>query len=649
MKNFRRAIRDSLHHWPMLVLATLCSLGVAMLWSANIGAMYPVIQMTLEGQSLQQRIEKSLELTRAEVAQQTAAQQKIEADIAADLTGETHAEQREKLAALKHQQKKTNEALAWQEWELRTAQRFFPSDAFNTICVIMGIIVCSTLVKHLLMLANDLLIGHVSTTIVRSLRMRLFNQALGYDRKTYQAYGTSGMLASITHTADMLSNGLINFFGAAIREPLRVVACLVGAAFVCWRLLLLSALLAPLLIVVVYWFNGRVKSLARSMLGRTTGFHEVILEALSNIFTVQAYTMEEHERQRFSACTKDMQTCGIRMIFYTGMSKPFTELVGVGMIAVTVCAGAYLIVNKQTHIGFLRICDEPLAVADLMLFFSLLIGASDPLRKMSGVFTSIYGGSIAADSLYQMLDHAPSLAEPAEPVKIAHPHREIAISNVAFSYLPECPVLSEVNLRIPFGKVIAIVGANGSGKSTLIQLLCRFYDPTAGELSMDGVDYRQMALNDLRKRIALVSQHTELFNRTVLENIRYGSPEATEEEAIAAAKLAHAHDFIMGSLENGYQTIVGQGGQRLSGGQRQRIAMARAILRKPELLILDESTSQIDMASELLVRESLAQIKGTCSIVIITHREALVALADEIYEVSGGKLHASHYGLKVSA
>jgi ATP-binding cassette, subfamily B, bacterial MsbA len=407
--------------------------------------------------------------------------------------------------------------------------------------------------------------------------------------------------------------------------------------------------LAPLLIVVVYWFNGRVKGLARTMLSRTTGFHEVILESLSNIFTVQAYTMESEERKRFSHCTKDMQGNTLRMTFYMGMSKPFTELIGVGMIAVTVCAGAYLIVNQETHLFFIKICDEPLSAPDLMMFFALLVGASDPLRKMSGVFQSIYGGAIAADALYPMLDQPPVLKECATPQSVARPHAELTIRNAAFSYLPGCPLLKDINLKIPFGQTVAIVGANGSGKSTLIQLLCRFYDPQRGSIALDEVDYRELAVNDIRTRIALVSQQTELFNRSVLENIQYGSPGTTREEAIAAAKLAHAHEFITGALELGYDTIVGQSGQRLSGGQRQRIALARAILRKPEVLILDESTSQIDMASELQIRQSLAAMKGSCTIIIIAHREALVALADATYEVVDGCLRPSNYGRKATA
>jgi ABC-type multidrug transport system fused ATPase/permease subunit len=196
-------------------------------------------------------------------------------------------------------------------------------------------------------------------------------------------------------------------------------------------------------------------------------------------------------------------------------------------------------------------------------------------------------------------------------------------------------------LDIPFGKTIAILGANGSGKSTLIHLLCRYYDPTAGSLELDGIDLRDLALADIRQRITLVSQNTELFNRSVYENIRYGKPEATREEIEHAAKLAHAHDFITNALSDGYETIVGQSGQKLSGGQRQRVALARAILRKPEILILDESTSQIDMASELQIRETLQAMKGQMTILIITHREALIALADDVYTMNSGVLSLS--------
>jgi ATP-binding cassette subfamily B protein/subfamily B ATP-binding cassette protein MsbA len=326
------------------------------------------------------------------------------------------------------------------------------------------------------------------------------------------------------------------------------------------------------------------------------------------------------------------------MVFWTGVDKPFTELIGVAMVAITVCAGAYLVVNKQTHLLFLKVCDTPMSVTDLLIFFGLLIGASDPLRKLSGVSVMIYQGMVSSELLYGILNAKPVLPVPAEPKKLLGRHHQLSLKDVSFHYHPSQPVLSNVSLEIPFGKTVALLGSNGSGKSTLIQLLCRYYDPVCGSIQLDDIDLKELALTDIRQRITLVSQSTELFNRSVFDNIQYGNPNATKEEVEIAARLAHAHEFITSSLSDGYETIVGQAGQKLSGGQRQRIALARAILRKPEILILDESTSQIDMASEIQIRETLQAMKGQMTILIITHREALIALADEVYSMQAGVL-----------
>ena len=623
MKNFRKAIWDSLHHWPLILLATMFSMGVAALWGANIGALLPVIEMTLEGESTQSWLQKSIDRDQSEVKR---------------LDNPVVAERVNPNASVRIKREDLLRRIAWNERLLSWAKRMLPGTPFRTVCVIMALLVVSTVIKHLMLLASDLLVGRVSTSIVRDLRIRIFNQSLDMDRKTYQRYGTSGILATITHTSESLSNGLINFFGAAIREPLRIVACLTGAFMICPRLLMLSLVLTPALIFVIAWSNRKIKQIANGILSKTTGLHEVILESLSNIFTVQAYTMEAEERARFGVAAKSMQTAGLKMVFFSGISRPFMELVGVGMLALTVCAGSYLVLNQQTHIWKLRICNEPLAISSMLLFFGLLVGASDPLRKLSGVTTAVLTGSIAADMLYGVLEQPLAVTQKASTVSAREPHQRLKIENLSFAYEPEHQVLTSVNLEVPFGKTIVILGANGSGKSTLIQLLCRFYDPTGGRIMVDEFDYLDMSIQDIRRRITLVSQTTELFNRTVLENIRYGSPTATDNEVREAAKLAHAHDFILSALSDGYETIVGHAGQKLSGGQRQRIALARAILRKPEILILDESTSQIDMSSEIQIRQTLADLKGQFTTIIVTHREALCALADETYLMENGIL-----------
>jgi len=627
MKPFWNAIRDSLHHAPALVLATLCSVGIAFLWGSNIGALYPVVEMTLNGESIQSWLEKGAQASDAEA-------KALESQIAQPNPALSQKD-RDLI------ERKAKQALSTRDYKLGLvawADRFLPRNPFQTICWIMGLLMVSTLIKHALMLTNDLLIGHVSTSIVRDLRMRVFDSALAMDRKTYQAYGTSGLLAAITAAADGLTAGLIHLFGAAIREPLRIASCLIMASLINWRLLLLSLVLAPALVAIVVFFNRKIRRAAASILGRNAGFHEVLLEALGNIFTVQAFTMEPHERDRFRICTNEMKRVQLKMVFWTGIGKPFTELIGVAMVAITVCAGAYLVVNKQTHLFFLKVCDSPMSVTDLLIFFGLLIGASDPLRKLSGVSVMIYQGMVSSELLYGILNAKPILPVPAEPKTLLGRHHQLSLKNVSFHYHPNQPVLSNVSLEIPFGKTVALLGSNGSGKSTLIQLLCRYYDPVAGSIQLDDVDLRDLALSDIRQRMTLVSQNTELFNRSVFENIKYGSPDATKDEVELAARLAHAHEFITNSLSEGYETIVGQAGQKLSGGQRQRIALARAILRKPEILILDESTSQIDMASEIQIRETLQAMKGQMTILIITHREALIALADEVYSMQSGVL-----------
>jgi ATP-binding cassette, subfamily B, bacterial MsbA len=641
MKNFRRAVRESFQYFPAIVLATICSIGIAFLWGSNIGALYPVIDLTLKGESIQGWVQKSIDIHEAEKA--AAKSELVLKTQNGNQSDDANA--RSAIRGLEHKIKQAETAIYYRRIALSYSQALLPRDPFQTICAIMGLLVVSTLVKHLLMLTNDLLLGYAASAIVRDLRRRVFAKALSMDRTTYQNHGTSGLLATITSAADSLAQGLMALFGVAIREPLRVVSCLIFASFISVKLLLLSAVLAPMLLLVVVFFNRTIRSISTSILGKNVGFHEILLEALNNIFTVQAFTMEKQENEKFEECTKDMRRISLKMIFYTGLSKPLTELIGVGMVAIAVCAGAYLVVNKQTHIGFLHIRDTPLSITDLLMFFGFLIGASDPLRKLSGVSIVIYGGAMASNMLYAVLDVPSNVTAAQSPEVLRGRGHRLSIQDLSFYYHQHHPVLQDVNLDIGYGSTVAILGPNGSGKSTLIHLLCRFYDPTGGRICLGNVDIKRLSLHDLRSRIAIVSQSTELFNRTVLENIQYGSPEATQEQVYDAAKLAHAHRFITESLSEGYETVVGQGGQKLSGGQRQRIALARAILRKPEILILDESTSQIDMESELQIRETLQQMKGSMTIIIITHREALTALADEVYTIQNGRLIPSQYKL----
>ncbi len=320
------------------------------------------------------------------------------------------------------------------------------------------------------------------------------------------------------------------------------------------------------------------------------------------------------------------------------MINPVTEIMGISIICLAILFGAYLVMNRQTHLFGIKMCAEPLSLSSLLLFYGMLAGISDPARRLTEVFNKLQRAAAAADRVYFRLDQQSAVVDPPRPRGLPRHARDLLFDHVTFGYSPQQPVLQDIQLRIPFGEAIAIVGPNGCGKSTLANLVSRFFDPISGSVKLDGIDLREVRMRDLRSQIGLVTQETLLFDDTVLNNIRYGCPQATREQVIEAAKRAHAHKFIEHKLEFGYQTTVGQGGGRLSGGERQRIALARAILRDPAILILDEATSQIDLESEQMIHKVLEQFIRHRTTIIITHRLATLALADRIVVMEGGRI-----------
>ena len=480
-----------------------------------------------------------------------------------------------------------------------------------------------------------MLVSWVAMNISRNIRIKVFDKALSLDRAQFMRHGSAGFMAQVTATAEMLANGITAVYGGLVTEPLKILACLGCALLVSWRLTLACLVLAPVVGFLMVWLNRRMRSISTGILSQSKGYHHVLLEALNNVLTVQAYTMEPFERQRFRDCTGDMLTMGMHYSFYRALANPITEVLGIGMVATSIAVGAWLVINQETRIFGITMTDQPMTVPGIMIFFGFLIGASDPVRKLSGVITGLNVGIVGARGLYPLLDTPSKLREAATPVTLPSPHREIRLEGVSFSYDGIDTVLDGVDLTIARGERVAIVGPNGGGKSTLVNLICRFYDPTRGRVLLDGTPLTDIALHDLRRRIALVTQQTELFNESIFYNIKYGRWDATEEEIEAAARKAHAHEFIA-EFPEGYRTMVGPNGFRLSGGQRQRIALARAFLRNAEILVLDEATSQIDVDSERLIHEALASYVENRTVIMITHRASTLALADAIIEVDHG-------------
>ncbi len=637
MTNFARTLRLALHYYWTVAGSIICALMVALLWGADIGALYPLVEVVGKNQSLGAWVDGAIADAEAVATQQAAAATRLEAEIAA-----ADADARQplvrQLSAVEISRDAARTDLERLRWLKPWIDDYLPDDAFRTLAVIVGLLLVGTMVKDTFLTLSLFLVDRLSQLATFDLRNEFYRRTLRMDVATFNESGTSDLVSRFTHDMDNIAGGIQTLFGRAVREPLKMIACLIGAGLICWRLLVLSLVVAPLAGLLIGVLAKTLRRANRKALEEMSSLYTILTESFTGIKVVKAFTMERYERKRFHQTSKKVYRKAMRIALFDGLINPVTEVMGISIICLAVLAGAYLVMNQETHLLGIRMCNRPLSLSSLMLFYGMLAGVSDPARRLAEVFNRVQRAAAAADRVYQLLDREPKVCDAPRP-KSAHRHRrDLLIEGVSFSYTPQQSVLEDVSLRIPFGETVAIVGSNGCGKSTLVNLIPRFFDPVSGSIRLDGVDLRDMRLRDLRAQIGLVTQETLLFDDTVLNNIRYGCPHASRQQVIEAAKQAHAHKFIEQKLEHGYQTVVGQGGGRLSGGQRQRIALARAILRDPAILILDEATSQIDLESEQLIHKVLEQFIRHRTTLIVTHRLATLALADRIVVMNSGQI-----------
>lgn len=630
-----RAIALGFRYPTQLICSIVLACLAAACWGGNIAAMWPVLQVSLQHQSMQDWSNERMDSSRKRIEtiglQITELKQGIVPKVA---PGQPLPD----LSLLGQQLKSERNALEATERLHPYIVRFIPVDPFQTVLMLVGAIIVITMVKNLCVVGSTVLTARVVLDVVRDLRNSFFDAILRTDVETFTKKGTSQLWTRFVQDIPYLSFALTAIYGRAIGEPLKLFACLGLAAWLNFPLLLFCLVVTPLALLLITGLSRRMKRYTVSSYEQDASTNTLVFEIMQGLSTVQSYTMEPAERTRFAEAAQKCWNVGLRVVLFRALSKPAVELLGITFVCTGVVAGAHLVLNRQTHLFGLRISDRPLEVAGLLVFFGALVGMYDPLRKLGEVLPQIQMGLASAERLFPVLDALPKIVEPANPQPLATPHTKLVFDNVQFFYNRSRPVLQGVNLTVPFGETVAIVGPNGCGKTTLANLIPRFFDPIHGRVSIDGVDLREARLTDLRKRIGLVTQQSHLFDDTVLNNIRYGCPDATEQEVIAAAEQAHAHEFIIKQLAQGYETMVGQAGCRLSGGQRQRVALARAILRNPEILILDEPTSQIDLQSEKLIQDALQKFIVGRTAIMITHRLSLLAVAHRVVVMQQGKI-----------
>ncbi|MGI9473309.1 MAG: ABC transporter ATP-binding protein, partial [Rubripirellula sp.] len=414
--------------------------------------------------------------------------------------------------------------------------------------------------------------------------------------------------------------------------------CLAGATFVCWRLLLLVMIVTPLLAFVMHHLSRAIRRASRRAMEEMSQLYGMLNDAFAGIRVVKAFNTQAYERAKFGRGARAFYRKSMKIAFYNTLARSSSEMLGMATVGLAILAGGYLVVNKETHLLGLKMSNQPLNVGEILMFFGFLIGASDPARKLSDVWSGLQRGIAATSRVFEVIDQPVRVKDPVSAKSPARPHRRIEFNDVAYQYPSGPKVLRGIDLTVKHGETIAVVGPNGSGKSTLVSLLCRFDDPQSGTVCLDGIATNEMRTRDLRRRIALVTQRTNLFDDTIENNIRYGSPGADAHAVVRAAKLAFADEFIRHKTPDGYETLLGAGGMRLSGGQMQRIALARAFLRDPDILILDEATSQIDLESEQLIHQALAKFLVDRTGVMITHRPTSLVMADRVIVIEAGRV-----------
>ncbi len=637
MGNFGRVVRMALRYYWTVAASILCSLVVASLWGANIGFLYPIVEVVGMKQSLGTWVDESIDSAEKTIAAQKAIAKQLEAKLAAAPVDarRTIAGQ---LRSATNRREAAEEDLKRSKWLKPWIDTYLPKDPFRTLAVLVGMLLVATVVKDTFLALSSILVDRVANLATFDLRKQFFRRSLRLDLGSFTESSTSDLLSRFTYDLENLAGGIQTLLGRAIREPLKAVSCLIVAAYVSWQLLILSLVVAPLAGFLIGMLAKTLKRANRKALEEMSSLYAILAEAFGGIKVVKAFTMERYERQRFHQTSKKCYRKAMRIAVVDALVNPVTEVMGITTICLAILFGAYLVITGETHLFGIKMSSQPISLSALMVFYGALAGVSDPARRLSEVFSKLQRASAAADRVYQALDREPRVSDPPQPRPFGRHHRELSFDRVSFRYTSGQPVLEEIDLQISFGETLAIVGPNGCGKSTLANLIPRFFDPVSGSVLIDGVDLRDVRMRDLRLQIGLVNQETLLFDDTVLNNIRYGCPQATRAQVIEAAKQAHAHKFIEQKLENGYETVVGQSGGRLSGGQRQRIALARAILRDPAILILDEATSQIDLESEQLIHRVLEQFIRHRTTVIITHRLATLALADRVLVMNGGRI-----------
>jgi subfamily B ATP-binding cassette protein MsbA len=520
-----------------------------------------------------------------------------------------------------------------QNWNQKLKQKLQESilagkktEALGRICLV---IILLAFLKNLFYYLQGYLLAYVQQGVVRNLRNELFAHYQSLSLSFFFRSKTGHLISRVTNDVAQLSDTLDVGFSRLVKEPLLAVFFLVFLFTISVKLSLLGLVLMPLSVLLVKKMGQYLKRYAGRTQERMAEMSSALQETVGGARVVKAFGTERFETGRFSDLSEKYFRAMLKLSRVRFLSHPASEMLGLSAVALVLWVGGREVLSG----GGLGPDDFALY---LFSFFSLIA----PVKSLGIVQGKLKEGEAALGRVFEILDTAPLVREDKKPLSKKTMEREIEFQNVRFGYLPGREVLHGVTLTVPTKKLVALAGPSGAGKSTLLDLLARFHDPTGGEILLDGVNLKKIRLADLRALFGIVPQETILFNETVRYNIAYGLENVPWPAVEEAAHRAHAAGFIE-KLPEGYDTVVGDRGTRLSGGERQRLALARVILRNPQILILDEATSSLDSESERLVQDALAELMVGRTTLVIAHRLSTVQQADLILVLEEGRIAES--------
>ena len=495
----------------------------------------------------------------------------------------------------------------------------------NTLLIIGILLAFMTMLKTGAYFLSSATIIPIRTGVVRDIRNQLYQKINALSLGFFSEERKGDIIARMSGDVQEIENSIMASLDMLFKNPILIISYFIALIVTSWQLTLFTIIFVP----IFGWFMGfvgrKLKAQSIEAQGLWSDTMSQVEETLGGLRIIKAFCAEKLMNERFDKVNSNYRKNVMRVNIRQQLAHPMSEFLGTVMIIIVLWVGGMLVLNNHTLTG-------PKFIYYLVMLYSII----NPLKEFSKAGYNIPKGLASMERVDKILKAEISIKEKSNPHPIMAFEHEIEFRNVSFKYDQQW-VLKDINLVIPKGKMIALVGQSGSGKSTLVDLIPRYYDVQKGEVLIDGINVKDLGIHDLRRLIGNVNQEAILFNDTFKNNIKFGTVEATDEQIANAARIANAYDFIMQS-ENGFDTNIGDRGGRLSGGQRQRVSIARAILKNPPILILDEATSALDTESERLVQDALAKLMKTRTTIAVAHRLSTIRNADEICVLHEGRI-----------